>query len=151
MGLISLCNSQEIEAMHGFVVLQRPQAPLKAKSRGWVEMKCMLLTQRFNFQQERSGGVLYFLVSSCQGGMSFWNGCVHQAGFNGGCGMQWPLLERRSQQMISWSLLALNLMTPFLCCLVKQNAVPEGSAPIPFCMMKEFTSSFLAVCKVCSN
>lgn len=53
--------------------------------------------------------------------------------------------------MISWSLLALNPMTPFLCCLVKQNAVPEGSAPIPFCMMKEFTSSFLAVCKVCSN
>lgn len=39
--------------------------------------------------------------------------------------------------MISWSLLALNLMTPFLCCLVKQNAVPEGSAPIPFCMMKK--------------
>lgn len=70
MGLISLCNSQEIEAVHGFVVLQRPQAPLKAKSQGWVEMRCMLLTQRFNFQQERSGEVLYFLVSSCQGGMS---------------------------------------------------------------------------------
>lgn len=33
--------------------------------------------------------------------------------------------------------LALNLMTLFLCCLVKQNGLPEGSAPIPFWIMKE--------------
>lgn len=39
--------------------------------------------------------------------------------------------------MISWSLLALNLMTLFLCCLVKQNALPEGSTPIPFRIMRE--------------
>lgn len=28
-------------------------------------------------------------------------------------------------------------MTLFLCCLVKQNALPEGSTPIPFRIMKE--------------
>lgn len=39
--------------------------------------------------------------------------------------------------MISWSLLASTLMTPFLCCLVKQKALPGGSAPIPFQIMKE--------------
>lgn len=39
--------------------------------------------------------------------------------------------------MILWSLLALNLMTLLLCYLVKQNALPEGSAPIPCRIMKE--------------
>lgn len=48
-----------------------------------------------------------------------------------------PWLERRSLGMSSWSLLASALMTPFLCCLVKQKALPGGSAPIPFQIMKE--------------
>lgn len=63
MGPTSLCDVQEIEAMHGFVVLQRrPQAPLEAKSQSWVEARCVLLTQRLTTSKNR---VEKFFISLC--------------------------------------------------------------------------------------
>lgn len=116
------------------------QTPLGAKSLSWSKWGTCTL-QRHNHPQEWRWGFC-FLLSSSQGWMSFWNGCCHQAGVAGlrtgrTGGTQWPLLERRSLGMISWSLLASALMTPSLCCLVKQKALPGGSAPIPFQIMKE--------------
>lgn len=62
-GPTSLYDVQEIEAMHGFVVLQRrPQAPLEAKSQSWVEARCVLLTQRLTTSKN---GVEKFFISLC--------------------------------------------------------------------------------------
>lgn len=100
MGATSLCDVQEIG---GYAWLRGPAEKTtsttgsKESELGWSEVRAF--NTEINYQQEWSGEVLYFIVSSCQGRMSFWNGCVHQAGLDGGYGMQWPLLQR-SQQMI---------------------------------------------------